>query len=253
MVTYQHTQRRMKMPRFFIDKSAVCGDMITVTGGDALHIGRSLRMKNGDGITFCREGVEYISVIDRITPTEVYCKVLETVPSSSEPSLRLTIYQALPKQDKPELIIQKCTELGAAEIVFFISKRCVSRPDDRSAEKKMARYRKIAEEAAKQSGRGNIPEICGVMSFDEAVSELCENDVKLLCYENGGERLSEIDLSDKKTCGVMIGAEGGFDRSEADICCEKGAIPIWLGKRILRCETCPIAVTAMIMLSAGEM
>lgn len=241
------------MPRFFIDETALCGDVITVRGGDAVHIGRSLRMKIGDDITFCREGTDFVSVIEKMTSEEVICRVKEEIPSSSEPSLRLTIFQALPKQDKPELIIQKCTELGAARIVFFISKRCVSRPDERSAEKKLLRWQKIAEEAAKQSGRGIIPEICGIISFDEAVRELCENDIPLLCFENGGERLSDIDFSEKKTCGVMIGAEGGFDRSEADKCCENGAVPIWLGKRILRCETCPIAVTAMIMLSAGEM
>lgn len=244
--------KEIYMPRFFIDESALNGDIITITGGDAVHIGRSLRMKIGDSITFCREGIDFESVIEKMTSDEVYCRVVEKIPSSSEPKLRLTIYQALPKQDKPELIIQKCTELGAARIVFFISKRCVSRPDEKSAEKKLMRWRKIAEEAAKQSGRGNIPEICGIMSFDEAVKDLCENEIPLLCYENGGERLSEIDFSGKSTCGVMIGAEGGFDRTEADICCEKGAVPIWLGKRILRCETCPIAVTAMIMMSAGE-
>lgn len=244
--------KEIYMPRFFIDESALNGDIITITGGDAVHIGRSLRMKTGDSITFCREGIDFESVIEKMTSDEVYCRVIEKIPSSSEPKLRLTIYQALPKQDKPELIIQKCTELGAARIVFFISKRCVSRPDEKSAEKKLMRWRKIAEEAAKQSGRGNIPEICGIISFDEAVKDLCENEIPLLCYENGGERLSEIDFSGKSTCGVMIGAEGGFDRTEADICCEKGAVPIWLGKRILRCETCPIAVTAMIMMSAGE-
>lgn len=240
------------MPRFFIDESALSDDIITITGGDAVHIGRSLRMKIGDSITFCREGTDYGSVIEKMTSDEVYCRVVEKIPSSSEPKLRLTIYQALPKQDKPELIVQKCTELGAARIVFFISKRCVSRPDEKSAEKKLARWRKIAEEAAKQSGRGNIPEIQGILSFDEAVKDLCENDISLLCYENGGERLSEIAFEGKTACGVMIGAEGGFDRYEADACCEKGVIPIWLGKRILRCETCPIAVTAMIMMSAGE-
>ena len=244
--------KEIYMPRFFIDESALNGDIITITGGDAVHIGRSLRMKTGDSITFCREGIDFESVIEKMTSDEVYCRVIEKIPSSSEPKLRLTIYQALPKQDKPELIIQKCTELGVAGIVFLISKRCVSRPDEKSAEKKLMRWRKIAEEAAKQSGRGNIPEICGIMSFDEAVKNLCENEISLLCYENGGERLSEIDFSGKTTCGVMIGAEGGFDRTEADICCEKGAVPIWLGKRILRCETCPIAVTAMIMMSAGE-
>jgi len=240
------------MPRFFIDENAVNGDIITVTGGDAVHIGRSLRMKTGDSITFCREGTDFVSVIEKMTSDEVFCRITERLPSSSEPRLKLTVFQALPKQDKPELIIQKCTELGASRIVFFISKRCVSRPDSKSAEKKLIRWRKIAEEAAKQSGRGNIPEICGIVSFDEALRELCENEISLLCYENGGERLSDIDFKGKSSCGVMIGAEGGFDRSEADICCEKGAVPIWLGKRILRCETCPIAVTSMIMLCAGE-
>ena len=139
------------MPRFFIDENALCGDIITVRGGDAVHIGRSLRMKIGDSITFCREGTDFVSVIEKMTADEVFCRVMERIPSSSEPNLRLTIYQALPKQDKPELIIQKCTELGAARIVFFISKRCVSRPDERSAEKKLARWRKVAEEAAKQA------------------------------------------------------------------------------------------------------
>lgn len=235
------------MPRFFIDNTALCGDNIIVTGGDAVHIGRSLRMKIGDEITFCREGNEYISVIEKMTSDEVFCRIKDTVPSSSEPDIRLTIFQALPKQDKAELIIQKCTELGASRIVFFISKRCVSRPDEKSAEKKIIRWRKIAEEAAKQSGRGIIPEIDGIISFDEAANQLMECEIPLLCYENGGNKLSEIDFKKGKSCGVMIGAEGGFDRCEADNICEKGAVPIWLGKRILRCETCPIAVTAVIM------
>lgn len=240
------------MPRFFIDENSLCGDIITVTGGDAVHIGRSLRMKIGDEITFCREGFEYITVIEKMTSDEVFCKVKEKIPSSSEPDIRLTLFQALPKQDKPELIIQKCTELGASEIVFFISKRCVSRPDEKSAEKKISRYRKIAEEAAKQSGRGIIPEIRGILSFDEAVMELMQKDISLFCYENGGKRLSEIEFSNAASCGVMIGAEGGFDRSEADMVCQKGAVPIWLGKRILRCETCPIAVTSVIMNITGN-
>lgn len=241
------------MPRFFIDEGSLCGDTITVTGGDAVHIGRSLRMKTGDEITFCREGIDYRTVIEKMTSDEVFCKIIEKNKTESEPSLKLTIYQALPKQDKPELIIQKCTELGAARIVFFISKRCVSRPDEKSAEKKIARYRKIAEEAAKQSGRGIIPTIDGIMNFDEAVRDLSENDLSLICYENGGSRLAEIDFSHKGSCGVMIGAEGGFDRVEVDKACDSGAVPVWLGKRILRCETCPIAVTAVIMNIAGEM
>jgi 16S rRNA (uracil1498-N3)-methyltransferase len=241
------------MPRFFIDEDALRGDEIVITGGDAVHIGRSLRMKTGDEITFCRMGIEYKTVIEKMTSDEVYCKITEQSPSSSEPKLRLSLYQALPKQDKAELIIQKCTELGAAEIVFFLSRRCVSRPDEKSAQKKLIRWQKIAEEAAKQSGRGEIPVIRGILSFDEAVNSFADKDISLFCYENGGQRLSEADISSANTCGVMIGAEGGFDRDEEEKACAAGATPIWLGKRILRCETCPIAVTAIIMNIAGEM
>lgn len=241
------------MPRFFIDENGISGDVITVSGGDAVHIGRSLRMKIGDEIVFCRQGRDYFSNIEAMTSDTVICRIKREELSSSEPKMRLTLFQAMPKQDKPELIIQKCTELGAAEIVFFLSKRCVSRPDEKSAEKKLARYRRIAEEAAKQSGRGIIPEIRGIYSFDEAVEMMSRMEVGLICYENGGKRLSEIELKDKTECGVMIGAEGGFDRAEVDIACEKGAVPIWLGERILRCETCPIAVTAIIMNMTGNM
>lgn len=241
------------MPRFFIEETALSGDIITVTGGDAVHIGRSLRMKTGDKITFCREGNDYLSVIEKMTSEEVYCKVMEIIPSSSEPRLDLTLYQALPKQDKPELIIQKCTELGASEIVFFLSKRSVSRPDEKSAAKKLSRWTKIAEEAAKQSGRGKIPAVRGIITFEQAISELSEKDISILCYENGGKSLNEFDFMGKARCGVMIGAEGGFDRAEAEYAEKAGAELVWLGKRILRCETCPVAVTAIIMNLAGEM
>ncbi|MGN0642725.1 MAG: RsmE family RNA methyltransferase [Huintestinicola sp.] len=241
------------MPRFFIEESSVCGENIIVGGDDAVHIGRSLRMKIGDNITFCREGFDYETVIDKMTSDTVTCRIIEKNPISSEPRLKLTIYQALPKQDKPELIIQKTTELGASRIVFFLSKRCVSRPDEKSAAKKIQRYRKIAEEAAKQSGRGIIPEIAELMSFEQAAEDMMKNDIKLICYENGGQKLSDVDFSSAESCGVMIGAEGGFERREVNLVTEKGAVPIWLGKRILRCETCPIAMTALIMNLSGDM
>ncbi len=247
------------MPRFFINEEAVCGDMITVTGTDAVHIGRSLRMKTGDGITFVREGKEHLCTIEKMTSDSVICRVNEIKASESEPVLKLTVYQALPKQDKAELIIQKCTELGADEFVFFISERCVSRPDDKSADKKIQRYRKIAEEAAKQSGRGKIPDVRGIYTFKEAAADLAQRDIPLICYENGGKRLKEIEFflsgEDRitRSVGVMIGAEGGFERGETDYVCSLGAIPVWLGSRILRCETCPIAVTSVLMNMGNEM
>ena len=239
------------MPRFFTDSPA--DDFIRVTGSDARHIGYSLRMKIGEEITFCCRGIDYRCVIESITETEVLCRVESSEPSRSEPTVSLTLYQAYPKQDKLEFIIQKTTELGISRIVPFISSRCVARPDEKSYAKKHERFQKIAEEAAKQSGRGIIPEIAPLMSMNEAINDMKNSDVKLFCYENGGERLGNIPLPHDGSIAIMIGSEGGFERSEAEAAEAAGAVRIWLGERILRCETCPVAVTSIIMNLTGNM
>lgn len=233
------------MPRFFTPEKP--SDIITVTGSDARHIGYSLRMKTGDKLTFCHGGTDYSCVIESMNVNEVICRVESSAPTLAEPSVSLTIYQAYPKQDKLELIIQKTAELGACRIVPFLSARCVARPDKKTYEKKQARFQKIAEEAAKQSGRGRIPEIADLMTFDEALADMGRCGTRLLCYENGGKRLKDADFPEEGSIGVMIGSEGGFEKSEAEAVEKAGAVPIWLGERILRCETCPIAVTAIIM------
>ena len=239
------------MPRFFIDHEPA--DVIIVTDSDARHIGRSLRMKIGDPITFCRCGTDYFCTITNMTDTDVTCRIDRKEPSKREPSIFLTIYQAFPKQDKFEQIIQKTVELGASRIVPFISKRCVARPDSKDFTKKLERFRKISEEAAKQSGRGIIPEIAPLMTFEQALDDMNSSEMKLICYENGGEKLASLDLSPYRSISVMIGSEGGFERSEADKAAHSGAIPLWLGERILRCETCPPAITAIIMNLTGNM
>lgn len=239
------------MPRFFLDHKPT--DTIIVTGSDAHHIGRSLRMKIGDDITFCHMGIEYFCTISAITNTEVICSINCSAPSECEPNISLTLYQALPKQDKLELIIQKTVELGVTRIVPFISKRCVSRLSKMDFAKKLERFRKISEEAAKQSGRGIIPEISPLMTFEQAVNDMLAAELKLICYENGGESLSSLDIAKHKSIAVMIGSEGGFEYAETEAAVNSGAVPIWLGKRILRCETCPIAMTAIIMNLTGNM
>lgn len=239
------------MPRFFTDKPA--DDFITVTGSDAAHIGYSLRMKIGDPITFCHAGTDYFCRIESMNGSEVVCRVESSEASRSEPTVSLTLYQAYPKQDKLDYIVQKTTELGVTRIVPFISARCVSRPDGRSAEKKLERLRRIAEEAAKQSGRGIIPEIAPLTDLNGALNDMKRCGVKLFCYENGGERLSNIAVPKSGSVGVMIGSEGGFERAEADLAESAGAVKIWLGERILRCETCPVAVTAILMNLTGNM
>lgn len=239
------------MPRFFIDRQP--DEFITITGNDARHIGRSLRMKIGDSITFCRCGTDYFCTIYAMTEDSVTCRVDSAEPSKCEPDTFLTIYQAFPKQDKMELIIQKTTELGASRIVPFISSRCVSRPDGKDFGKKLERFRRIAEEAAKQAGRGIIPEISELMTFDAVIKDMQRSELSLICYENEGKRLAEAELHKYRSIAVMIGSEGGFERKEVEAAQASGAVPIWLGERILRCETCPIAVTAIIMNLTGNM
>ncbi len=239
------------MPRFFIDEDAVAGGRITVSGSDAAHISYSLRMKTGEELVFCRAGTDYRCRIASITPENVFCDIIEETPSDCEPTIKLTLFQALPKSDKMEQIIQKTVELGIHRIVPFVSKRCISRPDAASAEKKLRRWRKISEEAAKQSGRGIIPEIAPIMTFDEMTASV-DSDIRIICYENGGEKLSELGIDSSRSVSVMVGAEGGFERSEVDAAISAGIVPVWLGRRILRCETCPVAVTAAIMNLSGN-
>ncbi|WP_302212026.1 16S rRNA (uracil(1498)-N(3))-methyltransferase [Ruminococcus sp.] len=243
------------MPRFFVD--SVSGDKISIRGNDAYHIGRSLRMRLGDVITVCADRVEYRAKILSISDKEVVCDVLSAEKSANEPTVNVVLYQALPKSDKMDLIVQKAVELGVYKIVPVITARCVSRPAKSGYEKRVERYNKIALEAAKQSGRGYVPEVTNFISFDECIAELKECDESFMCYEKGGVSLSKTGLSDAaegvKTIGLFIGCEGGFETHEAESCGLAGVTVVSLGPRILRCETAPLAALSVIMSLTGNM
>ncbi|WP_298485745.1 16S rRNA (uracil(1498)-N(3))-methyltransferase [uncultured Ruminococcus sp.] len=243
------------MPRFFVD--SVSGDKISIRGNDAYHIGRSLRMRLGDVITVCADRVEYRAKILSISDKEVVCDVLSAEESANEPTVNVVLYQALPKSDKMDLIVQKAVELGVYKIVPVITARCVSRPAKSGYEKRVERYNKIALEAAKQSGRGYVPEVTNFISFDECIAELKECDESFMCYEKGGVSLSKTGISDAaegvKTIGLFIGCEGGFETHEAESCGLAGVTVVSLGPRILRCETAPLAALSVIMSLTGNM
>lgn len=239
------------MPRFFVEN--INSDKAFITGDDARHIGRSLRMRLGDELIVCCDGVEYTTTIDTISDSEVVCSVISSERSKAEPGLSITLYQAMPKGDKLELIIQKCVELGVCRIVPVLTSRCVSRPDSKSFEKKLARYNKIAEEAAKQSGRGIIPEISGIMSFDKAISDAKALDGAIVCYENGSKPVDKDTVASKKSIGVFVGAEGGFSEDEIAKLEENRISAVWLGQRILRCETAPMAITSILLHESLDM
>lgn len=233
------------MPRFFVNEKPV--DSYVITGEDATHIGRSLRMRVGDEITLCCDGEDFLCKIEKFSEREVFCKVLSSEVSKTEPNVKLTLFQALPKGDKMELIIQKAVELGAVRIVPVVTQRCVCRPDEKSFAKKLLRFNKISESAAKQSGRGIIPEISGILTLKEAVEEMKKLDFSVICYEKGGVSLNEIGFTKNSSIGVFIGSEGGFEEKEVDFCTKNGIKAVGLGSRILRCETAPLATISIIM------
>ena len=239
------------MPRFFSNE--ITEDTAIISGSDAVHIGRSLRMRIGDELIICKNGIEYSTSIQSISDEQVICKVNSSYKSTAEPNVNLTLFQAMPKGDKLDLIVQKAVELGAARICPVITSRCVSRPDKKGFDKKRSRLQKIALEAAKQSGRGIIPEISDVMNINQCTELLAKMDHSFICYEKGGKNLGEVGLTSDSNIGIFIGSEGGFEQSEVDECIEKGITAIGLGNRILRCETAPISAISIIMNLTGNM
>ncbi len=226
---------------------------IILTGEPARHVAKSLRMKTGDMLTVTDgSGYDYGCMIEEITKDSVRLKVCYKQEGKTEPSCKVTVYQGVPKGTKLEDIIQKCVELGAVKIVPVLTKRCVSRPDEKSAEKKNARYRKIALEASQQSGRGIVPEISPQLTLKQAAAE-DNSEIKIVFYEGGGEPLKNIVNKTAKSVSFYIGPEGGFEPDEVALLEQRGAVRATLGKRILRTQTAPVAALSAIMLLTDNM
>ena len=239
------------MPRFF-DDTFNSGHPY-LEGENARHIGLSLRMRAGESVTVCANSVDYLCEIDRITPETVTLQILEQMPCAAEPTIAVTLYQALPKADKLEQIVQKAVELGVTEIVPVMTRRCVARLNQKEFEKKRSRYEKIALAAAMQSGRGRIPAIGALCSLAQAAKAMQQAEAAVVLYEaEGGVSFSEIPC-DAKQYAVMIGSEGGFDAEEIALLQRYHVTPVWLGRRILRCETAPVAALAVLMHRTGNL
>ena len=239
------------MQKLFIDYTP--SGVVVLDGEQARHIAKSLRMRVGDMLTLTDgKSGDFGCQIEEITKDTVRLKVCYQQACESEPDCAVTIYQGVPKGSKLEDIIQKCVELGAAKIVPTLTKRCVSRPDEKGAEKKRQRYQKIALEAAQQSGRGTVPEILPQTTLKNAVKN-DESELKIVFYEGGGESLKSIVSKGVKSVSVYIGPEGVFEADEVELLCENGAVKATLGKRILRTQTAPVAALTGIMLLTDNM
>lgn len=246
------------MHRFYVNPAQIAGNTILIKGSDVNHIKNVLRGKPGDEIIICNgQGKDCYCIINRISDGEISAEVQSEKDTGTELRARITLYQGLPKKDKMELIVQKAVELGVYDIVPVMTKRAVVKLEDKKKEeKKLERWQAIAEEAAKQSGRGIIPIIRPVQSFKEAISNAKLLGQGIIPYENAtGMQNTKQKLESLKTqesIGVFIGPEGGFEETEIELAISAGIHPITLGKRILRTETAGLAILSMLVLTLEE-
>ena len=242
------------MARFFIAGTNIAGGRAIIRGRDAEHV-KVLRLRPGEDVTLCDgEGNDYKCRLVQADREQAEMEVLEVVRCPAEPSVKVTVLCGLPKGDKTEYIIQKCVEAGAEEILFFLSDRCVARPD--APEKKLERWQRISEEAAKQSGRGIIPRVGWAGEFVDALNLAVHTDLGLFMYETGErEKLDEVLSAhrDIRTAAIVTGPEGGFAEFEADLARMVGLHVCSMGERILRCETAPVVALTAAMYATGNL
>lgn len=242
------------MVRFFVTPEELTGVNISLTGENAQHA-KVLRLKAGEQVLVCDgEGRECLCEITAVSSGIVNLTVLEHRTSDTEAAVKVTVYMAFPKADKLEHVIQKATELGAYEIVAFPSSRCVSRPDDKSLKKKLERWQKIAASAAEQSGRGRIPRVLTLPSYQAALERALQGDKALLFYENEQAVTLRMALEEGtwNSVSLITGPEGGLEEREVAQARDAGCQVCTLGKRILRCETAPLCALSAVMYAAGE-
>lgn len=232
----------------------ILGGMAIMKGRDAEHV-RVLRLRPGEDMIICDgQGTDYKCRLVKADKEQVEAEVIEVVRCPAEPSVKVTVLCGLPKGDKTDYIIQKSVEAGAEEILFFNSDRCVARPD--KPEKKLERWQRIAEEAAKQSGRGIIPQIGWAGDFAGALDVAVKKELGLFMYETG-EREALNDVlganSGIASSAIITGPEGGFAQFEADLARIAGLHICSMGERILRCETAPVVALTAVMYATGNL
>ena len=244
------------MPKFFVEDNQIIEDKITIVGQDVNHIANVLRFKENDEIIICNidKNKNYNCLITKIEKEKIECKILFEIEQSLQENLNITIFQGLPKADKMEFIIQKCTELGVKEITPTQMERCVVKLDHKSEIKKIERWQKIAESAAKQSGQNSICKINNITNIKNICNFISNYDILLVPYENEKNNSFKKVVQNLKSVGneqglriaIIIGPEGGFEKEEIELLKQYGGKIITLGPQILRTETVAIAMVSCI-------
>ncbi len=239
------------MYRFFVEKEQIGDGEIRITGSDVNHIKNVLRLKIGEKLTVSDgSNVAYFGEVAEYLPDEVLIRVNEVQEGKHELPSRITLFQGLPKGDKMDLIVQKCVELGVAEIIPVKMERCIVKLDSKKETNRLKRWNAISESAAKQAKRMFIPEVCPCVSFEEALEVQKSFDIRLLPYELAegmeGSRKILSKIPKGSSISILIGPEGGITKEEVTKAMDIGMIPITLGRRILRTETAGMALMAIL-------
>ena len=238
------------MYHFFIQPEQVAAEEVTILGSDVNHIKNVLRMKQGEKICVNDGSHEYLCSIAHLETESVTASIEQVSDKTSELPAKIVLFQGLPKADKMETIIQKCVELGVYEIVPVQMKRCVVKLDSKKEEAKRKRWQAISESAAKQAGRGLIPQVHPLMTYKEALAYAAGMEHILVPFEHAknmeATRTALTAVKPGEQVAIFIGPEGGFEDEEVAQAEAQGARAITLGRRILRTETAGMAVLAML-------
>lgn len=243
------------MQKFFVETNQIKQSNIEILGEDVNHIANVLRLQKEDEIIICNkdENISYQTKITRIEKEKITCQIIQKIEETTESNIHVTIFQGLPKADKMEYIIQKSTELGVRRIVPVAMTRSIVKISGKDEKKKIERWNKIAEVAAKQSKRDIIPEVSNIQNICQITDEINKFDLFLIAYENEKETTLKSVLETMKNkeeiirIGIVIGPEGGIEGKEVKTLQEKGAKVITLGNRILRTETASLCILSNIM------
>jgi len=250
------------MHRFFVNTNQIIEleEKIIITDKeDVNHLVKALRVKLGEEIEISdKESYEYIGQVVEMDRTQVVCKILNKTPCERESNLNITLFQGIPKSGKMDLIVQKSVELGVSRIVPLKTKRVVSVfKDKKSEEKKLDRWQKISDEAAKQSKRGRLPVVDSAITIQEICKIIGQYDLLLVAYEKASELGLKSELRRLKgsalKIGILVGPEGGLTEEEVDQMVEAGAVSITLGKRILRTETAGLTCLSVVQYELGDL
>ena len=243
------------MPKFFVNSEQINNNEIKIIGNDVNHIKNVLRLGINDKIKICDkdEHVNYNCTISNIDSEYIITQIIDEEKSNVEAKTQIHVFQGLPKGDKLEFIIEKLTEIGVKELTPVAMKRSVVKLQEKDKQKKMVRWNKVAEVAAKQSGRDEILKINDVINYQNIFNYLKDYDIVLVAYEKEEKltlkkALSKLDKTKENKVAVLIGPEGGFDDIEIEQVKQNSLVNIvTLGKRILRTETAPLVITSNIL------